>query len=63
MGPNQTYKHSYSKGNHKQKDTLQPERRICANDTISTGLTSNTHNQLIQPNDKNTQPDGKMGKT
>ena len=40
MGPNQTYKHLYSKGNHKQKDNLQPERKICANNAISKGLIS-----------------------
>ena len=51
MRPNQTYKLSHSKENHKKVKRQPPEwEKIVANGATNNGLISNIYKQLIQPN-------------
>ena len=53
MGPNQTYKHLHSKGNHKQKEkTIYNWEKIFANDATDKGLISKIYKQLKKLNIK-----------
>ena len=63
MGPNQTYKLLYSKGNHKQnKETINRLGEIFANDVTDKRLISKIHKQLIQLNNKKQTTQLKMGR-
>ena len=54
MGPNQTYKLLYSKGNRKQKTKRQPTdwEKIFANNVTDKRLISKIYKQLIQLNNR-----------
>ena len=53
MGPNQTYKLLYNKGNSKQnKKATMDSEKIFANDETDKGLISTIYKQFIQLNNK-----------
>ena len=53
MGPNQTYKLLYSKGNHKKKKRKPTEwEKIFANDATDKGSYNSTTKKPKQPNQK-----------
>ena len=67
MGPNQTYKLLYSKGNHKKHRYTQMKRqsteweKIFANEATDKDLISKIYTQLIQLNHQ-IKPNRKMGR-